>query len=414
MAERVVDVLIIGAGVAGAACAKELRDSGFTGSIELLGRELDAPYERPPGTKDYLAGKSAREDSAYLPADWYERNDVQLRLRTSVMKLDTAAKTAAIQGGDVLTWGSCVVATGANVRRLQIEGTDLEGLHYIRALRNADTIRRELDQVERAATIGGSYIGCEVAATLTDLGKQVTVVMMEAQPMQRGFGEQVGAFLRGVLESHGVTVLGDQDVDRLEGDDERVEKLICKDGTTVDAQLVVLGVGAVADVMVAKNAGLELGPKGGVLTDEPLRTSAPDVYAIGDCSEFLSPLYDAHLRIEHHEVAIAQGKAVAKEILGVGAPFDFVPYFWSDLSDWLSLEYVGHTPAGWDQEIIRGSIDDAKFSVWYIKDDRLVAVLSIGRGEDLDDARRLISAGGKLAGDHEQLADLASELSSLS
>ena len=225
MAELSRDVLIIGAGVAGASTAKELRRIGYAGSILLLGRELDAPYERPPATKEYLAGKIERAEATWLSAEWCEEHDVELRLRTSVLKVDTAAKVAKLQGGDEVSYEHVVFATGANVRRLNIEGNDLEGLHYIRALRNADSIRGELAQVEQAATIGGSYIGCEVAATLATHGKQVTVVMQEDHPMQIGFGEQAAKYVRSVLEANGVTVLGGKQVEGLRGDDERVEQL---------------------------------------------------------------------------------------------------------------------------------------------------------------------------------------------
>jgi NADPH-dependent 2,4-dienoyl-CoA reductase/sulfur reductase-like enzyme len=413
MADLQRDVLIIGAGVAGASVAKELRHLGFAGSILLLGRELDAPYERPPATKDYLAGKSSREDATWMSAAWCEEHDVELRLRTSVLKVDTAAKLAKLQGGDEVTYKHVVFATGANVRRLRIDGTDLEGLHYVRALRNADTIRAELEQVTTAACIGGSYIGCEVAATLTDLGKQVTVLMQEGQPMQTGFGETAGAYVRGVLEAHGVTVLGHQEVARLEGDDERVERVVTSDGTAVDAQLVVLGVGAVPDVMTAKGAGLDLGEKGGIVTDTHLRASAPGVWAAGDCAEFDSVLFGHHLRIEHQDVAIEQGRTVARNIAGKDEPFSFVPYFWSDLSDWLSLQYVGHAHGGWDDELIRGSVEDGAFSVWYLKGDTLVAALSIGRNEDLIEARRLIAE--RASGDALRAAvpDVSAELAAL-
>ncbi|MBJ7472809.1 MAG: oxidoreductase [Solirubrobacteraceae bacterium] len=413
MADLQTGVLIIGAGVAGASCAKELRKVGYSGSILLLGRELDAPYERPPATKEYLAGKMPREDATWLSEAWCEENDVELRLRTSVLKLDTAEKTAKLQGGDVVSYDHAVVATGANVRRLRIDGTDLEGLHYIRALRNADTIRAELEQVEQAATIGGSYIGCEVAATLTAHGKSVTVIMQEDHPMQVGFGETAGKYVRSVLEANGVTVLGGKEVEKLEGDDERVEKVFCTDGTAVDAQLVVLGVGAVPDVMTAKGAGLELGERGGVLVDAQLRTAADSVWAAGDCAEFESVLFGGYRRIEHQDVAIEQGKTVARNINGAGEDFTFVPYFWSDLSDWLSLEYVGNASTGWDEEIIRGSVDEGAFSVWYVKDGVLVAALSIGRGEDLMDARRLIAVKSTVDSLREAIADASVDLAAL-
>lgn len=413
MAELERDVLIIGAGVAGASTAKELRRLGYAGSILLLGRELDAPYERPPATKDYLAGKIAREEATWLSADWCAEHDVELRLRTSVLKLDTEAQVAKLQGGDEVKYGHVVLATGANVRRLRIDGTDLEGLHYIRALRNADTIREEVDQAEAAATIGGSYIGCEVAATLTGLGLSVTVIMQEDHPMQNGFGEAAAKHVRSVLESKGVTVLGGKDVERLEGDDERVERVICSDGTVVPAQLVVLGVGAVPDVMLAKSSGFTIGERGGIVCDAHLRASAPNAFAAGDCAEFESLMFGGHLRIEHQDVAIEQGKTVARNIAGQVEPFEFVPYFWSDLSDWLGLQYVGNASRGWDEELIRGSVDEGAFSVWYLKDGTLVAALSIGRDEDLMDARRLIA--GKASADAVRggITDLATDLATL-
>lgn len=410
MAELQVDVLIVGAGVAGAACAKELRSLGFPGSILLLGRELDAPYERPPATKEYLAGKIERAEATWLSADWCAEHDVELRLRTSVMKLDTEQRVAQLQGGDTVTYGHCVIATGANVRRLRLDGSDLEGLHYIRALRNADSIRKDVENTTAAATIGGSYIGCEVAATLTGLGLPVTIVMLEDHPMQVGFGEKTGRYVRGVLEANGVTVLGGKQVERLEGDDERVERIICSDGTVVNANLIVLGVGAVPDVMLAKAAGLTLGERGGVLCDAQLRSSAENVWAAGDCCEFESVMFGGHLRIEHQDVAIEQGRAVARGITGTEAPFDFVPYFWSDLSDWLGLQYVGNSARGWDEELVRGSIDDGAFSVWYIKDGTLVAALSIARDEDLMHARRLIAGHAQVETLRGPLADLTADL----
>lgn len=413
MADLQTGVLIIGAGVAGASTAKELRKVGYTGSILLLGRELDAPYERPPATKEYLAGKIAREDATWLSEEWCSENDVELRLRTSVLKLDTAEKTANLQGGDIVSFEHVVLATGANVRRLRIDGTDLEGLHYIRALRNADTIRAELEQVQQAATIGGSYIGCEVAATLATHGKSVTVIMQEDHPMQVGFGETAGKHVRSVLEAGGVTVLGGKEVEKLEGDDERVEKVVTTDGTVVDAQLVVLGVGAVPDVMTAKGAGLELGERGGILVDAKLQTAVPNVWAAGDCAEFESVLFGGHRRIEHQDVAIEQGRTVARNINGAGEDFTFVPYFWSDLSDWLSLEYVGNAATGWDEELYRGDVASGEFSVWYVKDCVLVAALSFGRGEDLPHARRLIATKAGVDAIRDAVGDLSADLGDL-
>lgn len=413
MSQPDYDVLIIGAGVAGASTAKELRALGYEGSILLIGRELDAPYERPPATKQYLAGTITREDATWLSAEWCDAHGVELRLRTSVLKLDTEAQIAKLQGGPEVSYGHVVLATGANVRRLPLDGSDLEGLHYVRALRNSDSIRKDLEVAQRAATIGGSYIGCEVAATLTTLGTPTTVVMQEPHPMQNGFGEQVGRFVRGVLESHGVTVVGGVEVERLSGEDERVAQIHCTDGTAIDAELIVLGVGAVPDVMLAKGSGFALGERGGILVDEQLRASAPNSFAAGDCAEFASVMFGGHLRIEHQDVAIEQGRTVARNITGAREPFAAVPYFWTDLSDWLTLQYVGSAARGWDTEVVRGSIDDGAFSVWYFDDGVLVAALSAGRGEDLIDARRLIAARTAQSVLESALTDLSVELATL-
>ncbi len=387
MPDSGVDVLIVGAGAAGAACAEALRERGFGGSVVLAGRDVDPPYERPYCSKDYLRGAVERAET-YLPLP----DGLDLRIRTSVMKLDTAARTAKLSSGEELTFGQAVLATGANVRRLRVDGGQLEGIHYLRTLGNSDAIRAEAAKGADVVLIGGSYIACEVAASLTELGCRCTLVMQEELPLSLGFGRTAGEFFAGVLREHGVEVVGGDALERFEGDGERVRRVVTESGREVPADVVVMGCGAVPDVMLARAAGLELGETGGIACSSSLETSAEGVWAAGDACEYDSVVHRRRLRIEHWEVARAQGAAVGAAIAGDRRPFDEVPYFWSDLADWCTLEYVGPA-AEWDREVVRGSVDDGEFTIFYLSSDQVVAALTVGRSDDLDRARELMTSG---------------------
>ena len=388
-------VLLIGGGIASANAAAELREQGFQGSILLVTREMDAPYHRPPLTKGYLQGREDRPSTLIQTADWYAEHDVQVRTRTPVMDLDTEAKTAKL-GREQVGFGKALVATGAGIRRLQADGGMRDGIHYIRALGNADKLRNELDAAERVVVVGGSYIATEVAASMVLLGKPVTLVMQETLPLERGFGPVVGQFAHDLLTSHGIEVLAEADVAQFEGegdDDARVTAVVTADGRRAEADLVVVGVGANPDVMLARKAKLALGETGGVMCDATLRTSAESVWAAGDICEYDSLVHGRRLRIEHEEVAAAQGRHAARAMLGSDEPYREIPYFWSDLADWATLEYVGGGGA-WDEEIVRGDPASGPFSVFYAQDGRVVGALTVGRAEDLDVARELIASGG--------------------
>jgi 3-phenylpropionate/trans-cinnamate dioxygenase ferredoxin reductase component len=392
--EPAYDILLVGGGIASASAAAELRERGFEGSILLATRELDPPYHRPPITKGYLQGREDRESTLIHPQDWYAEHDVEVRTRAGVMDIDLEARTAKI-GREIVGFGKALVATGAGVRRLQAEGGQRDGIHYLRALPNADKLHGALDGAERVVVVGGSYIATEVAASLTVLGKACTVVMQETLPMERHFGPVAGQFVHDVLTSHGIEIVAGADVSAFDGngEDGPVTAVVCADGRRVEADLVVVGVGATPDVMLAKKAGLELGESGGVKCDRQLRTSAEGIYAAGDMCEFDSVRHGRRLRIEHEEVAAAQGRHVARAMLGSDEPFADVPYFWSDLADWATLEYVGTASAGWDEEIVHGDPADGAFSVWYLQDDTLVAALAVGRTDDVEHAAALIVAG---------------------
>jgi 3-phenylpropionate/trans-cinnamate dioxygenase ferredoxin reductase component len=305
-----------------------------------------------------------------------------------VLELDPAQRTAKLSSKEVVGFDRALVATGAMVRRLSVDGAQLEGVHYLRALGNADTIRTDVEGAERVVCVGGSYIASEVAASLTELGHRVTMVMLENDPLDRSFGPTAGRFFRRVLEEHGIEVIGGEEVERFEGD-ERVERVVMRSGRALDAQAVICGVGAMPDVMLARKAGLALGELGGVLCDTRLRTSADSVFAAGDMCEYDSVVHGRVVRIEHEEAAAAQGRTAARNMLGADAAHDEVPYFFSDLSDWASMEYVGPALA-WDDEELEGSVDDRAFAVWYREGGAVRAMLSVGGFGDLDRARSLI------------------------
>ncbi|MCW3033817.1 MAG: FAD-dependent pyridine nucleotide-disulfide oxidoreductase [Solirubrobacterales bacterium] len=285
------------------------------------------------------------------------------------------------------------------MRRLNVEGCHLEQIHYLRTLGNADAIRDGVADAERVVLIGGSYIGCEVAASLTMLGKQCTIVMQEDVVLERGFGQQAGRFFHSLLEEHGVTIHGGDELERFEGE-ERVARVITRGGLSLEADAVVVGAGVTPDVALASKAGLEIGERGGVRCNSRLETAVPGIFAAGDICEYDSPVHGGRpVRIEHWDVAFNHGKTVALNMLGRDVPHTTVPYFFSDLGDWGGLEYVG--PAyGWDEEILRGSQAEGSFTTFYLEDGAVKAALTVGRSEDLDHARRLISSGERLTDAH--------------
>jgi 3-phenylpropionate/trans-cinnamate dioxygenase ferredoxin reductase subunit len=413
MADRHVAHLLIGGGLASGACARWLREGGAEGEILLVGREPDPPYDRPPLSKEYLRGDAAREDAYYRPLAWYEEQRIELLQRTSVMKLDTEAREATLSTREVVAFDTALVATGANVRRLNVDGAHLEGINYLRAIGNADAIREEAAG-RRVVLIGGSYIGCEVAASLTQLGSRCTIVMPEEVTLSRTFGERAGRFFQARLEQHGIRVIGGESLERFESDGERVQRVVTGGGQVLEADAVVIGAGVLPDVMLARSAGLALDQElGGIACDERLRTSARGIWAAGDVAAYDSVVHQRRIRVEHWDVALQQGKTVARSMLGEDVVHDVVPYFFSDLADWASLEYVGPA-ARWDREVVRGSFESGEFSVWYVDGGRVAGVLSVGRSQDLDHGRRLIAAREALdEASLARLGDAASDLAQI-
>lgn len=409
MSARKVDYLLIGGGLAAANCARWLREQGADGDVLLVGREPDAPYNRPECSKGYLRGEESREEPLFRPAGWWEEQRVELLTRTSVTGLDPQARTAKLSTKDEVQFDKALLATGANVRRLNVGGCELEQIHYLRTLGNADAIREGVADAEHVVLIGGSYIGCEVAASLSMMGKRCTIVMQEQATLERGFGQPAGRFFQRLLEDHGVQVHGEHELERFEGDG-RVAKVVTRSGLEIDTEAVVVGAGVTPDIQLAQKAGLEIGERGGVRCSSRLESSVGGVFAAGDICEYDSPIHGGPIRIEHWDVAFNHGKTAALNMLGGDVPHEVVPYFYSVFADWGELEYVG--PAyEWDEEVLRGSLDDGKFTTWYLKGGVVKAALTFGRSDDLDAARRLLKAKTVLTPEQRvALGDLDSDL----
>jgi len=409
MADRHVEYALIGGGLAAGNCARWLRESGADGSILLIGREPDLPYNRPPCSKGYLQNKESRAETLFRPPEWYEEQNIEALTRVSARSLDISGRTVALTNGLEVSFDKALIATGAGVRRVSVPGAELEGIHYLRTLGNSDAIRADAAG-KRVVLIGGSYIATEVAASLTELGSACSLVMLEPVALSRGFGEQAGRYFQERLEEHEIEVFGDDELERFDGAGGRVTGVVTKRGRRIDADVVVLGVGAVPDVRLSRTAGLEIGEMGGVKVNSRLETSVPGIFAAGDIAEYDSVVHGGRPhRIEHLDVAFSQGKTAALNMLGKDQPHDVVPYFFSDLSDWASLEYVG--PAGeWDQEVVRGSIDDGEFTIFYLQDGRVAAALTVGRSDDLEHAGRLLSTGAGVQDRVHELGDVSSDL----
>jgi 3-phenylpropionate/trans-cinnamate dioxygenase ferredoxin reductase subunit len=362
--------------MAAANCARWLREEGADGSILLVGREFDPPYNRPPLSKGYLQGKESREDVLFRPDEWWGEQDIELIMRTSAMKLDPGERVVTLSTKDEVEFGTALVATGANVRRVRVDGCDLEGIHYLRAFGNSDAIRADAAGAERAVLIGGSYIGCEVAASLTAAhGVSCAIVMQEDVVLSRQFGSEIGRFFQDVLEEHGVEVHGEDELERFEGSDGRVRKVVTKAGLELDCDMVVVGVGVMPDVTLARSAGLELGESGGVKCSAGLESSAPGIYAAGDMCEYESTIHGSRLRLEHWDVALNHGKTAAL--------------------------------------VVRGSLEDGNFTAFFVHEEEghVVSALTVGRSDDLEHARRFITErtkpeAGELADEHSDLSEL--------
>lgn len=363
-------VVIVGAGAAGDMAAETLRAEGYSGPITLITAEADAPYDRPNLSKDYLAGKAPEEWMPLRSDDYHKDRRIDLLSGHRVTALDSAKRQVTLDDGRQIVGGAILLATGADPVRLDMPGADLPHVHYLRSLADSRRIIASTKDVKRAVVVGASFIGLEVAASLATRGIEVHVVAPEAIPMARVLGEELGAFVRALHESHGVQFHLSQTVTAIEG-----ASVTLKDGSNVAAELVVMGVGVRASLKLAEEAGLEVNR--GVVVNEFLETSAPGIWAAGDIARWPDPHTGANTRVEHWVVAQLQGQAAARNILGRQQAFDAVPFFWSQHYD-VPINYVGHAEE-WDRIDVSGSIENRDCLVAFRKQGKTLALASIYR-----------------------------------
>jgi 3-phenylpropionate/trans-cinnamate dioxygenase ferredoxin reductase subunit len=365
-------MVIIGDGLAGGNAAATLREEGFPGPVVLISREPGIPFGRPPLSKTYL--RSEEDLSAWYvrPADWYADHDVELR-SGAVAAIEPTAHTITLDSGEELGYQKVLVATGGRNRRLEIPGADLSGVHYLRTVAECDAIKREARPGRRAVIVGMGFIGCEVAASLTQLGVQVTAVFPGRIPLARVLGGQVGALIGAAHRANGVELLPGEEVAAFEGN-ESLEAAVTATGHRIPCDFAVAGIGIHPDI-----PAVPVAQDNGILADELCRASEPDVYVAGDVANQLHPLF-GRVRVEHYNNAEKQGAAAARSMLGATDPYDYLYTFWSDQYEH-KIEYVGHV-ARWDDFVVRGSVTERKLIGFYLVDGVVRAAVGLDRGGD--------------------------------
>jgi 3-phenylpropionate/trans-cinnamate dioxygenase ferredoxin reductase component len=401
--------VIVGAGLAGAKAAEALRSKGFGGRIVLIGEEAELPYERPPLSKDYLRGESPREKARVHPDDFYAANDIELRTSTAVERIDPAEGEVTLSTGERLGYDRLLLATGAEPRRLSVAGSDLDGVHYLRDLSDADRIADRLNAGGRVVVIGGGWIGSEVAASARQKGLEVTVVERGRVPLERVLGRELGDFYAQVHGDHGVQRVTDASLGGFEGSS-RVERVRLADGRALETDFVVVGVGVAPRTELAEHAGIAVDD--GILVDERLETSIPGVFAVGDVANAYHPFYGRRLRVEHWANALNQPATAAKAMLGKPASYKRLPYFFSDQYD-VGMEYSGYATS-WDEVVFRGDPAEREFIAFWLERGRVVAGMNVnvwdvtGPIQELIRSRRPVDATDLRDADIalEELADM--------
>lgn len=401
------DIVIVGAGHAGAACAIALRQAKFDGSIQVIGDEPDLPYERPPLSKEYLAGEKTFDRLLIRPASFWAERAVNFGLGSRVIAVDPAARTVTTADGERMGYGSLVWAAGGSPRRLACGGSELGGVHSVRTRADIDAIMAMLPEVRRVAIVGGGYIGLEAAAVLAKLGKQVVLLEALDRVLARVAGPELSQFFEAEHRAHGVDVRLGVTVERLAGEG-KVTGVELAGGETVPADLVIVGIGIVPEVAPLLAAGAEGG--NGVAVDGQCRTSLPDIYAIGDCALHANRFAGgAAIRLESVQNASDQAGIAARAILGGSDTYAAVPWFWSNQYD-LKLQTVGLSH-GHDQAILRGDPATRQFAVAYLKGGRLIALDCVNAVRDYVQGRKLVEEGA--GPDPARLADPAVPLKEL-
>ena len=397
-----VNFVIVGAGLAGATAAKTLRDEGFEGRVHLIGAEAHHPYIRPPLSKDFLAGAAERDSVFVEPPEWYREHEIDLLLGTQVTELDPAGQRVVLDSGASIDYDAALLATGSSPRRLDIPGADLAGVHLLRTLDDSEALKAVLAEGgRRLVLVGSGWIGMEVAATARTLGNEVTVLERDPIPLANALGDELGTMFAELHASHGVDLRPSVVVDSIAGEHGRVSGVRLDDGDVIEADLVLIGVGAIPNVDLARSAGAAVGS--GVLTDAALRTDLPNVYAAGDIADAYHPIAGMRLRSEHWANALHGGAAAARSMLGRSVSYDDIPYFYTDQYD-LGMEYSGFGPLARDADIVyRGDRERREFISFWVAEGRVVAGMNVNVWDVNEAVQGIIRRGNRV--DPRRLAD---------
>lgn len=387
------DVVIVGAGHAGAQCAIALRQNGFTGTVVVIGREPEYPYERPPLSKEYFAREKTFDRLYIRPPTFWAEKEIHFELGVEVTKVDPSAHQVTLSNGNKLDYGKLVWAAGGDPRRLSCTGAELAGVHAVRTRQDCDTLMAEVDDgTNQIVVIGGGYIGLEAAAVLNKMGCKVTLLEALPRVLARVAGEELSAFYEKEHRDHGVDLRTDVKVDCIIGDGHKVTGVLLADGEELPAQAVIVGIGivpAVGPLILAGASGAN-----GVDVDEFCRTSLPDVYAVGDCAAFACDFAGGTvMRVESVQNANDMATCVAKAICGDEKPYKAFPWFWSNQYD-LRLQTAGIN-AGYDRSVVRGNPEDRAFTVVYLREGKVLALDCVNTVKDYVQGRKLVEAGAK-------------------
>jgi 3-phenylpropionate/trans-cinnamate dioxygenase ferredoxin reductase component len=382
--------IIVGGGLAGALAAETLREEGFDGRITLLGEEPHRPYERPPLSKDYLQGKADRDTIFAHPEPWYADHAVELRLGTAVTSLDPALRTVTTASGVQLGYDKLLLTTGSTPRRLSAPGADLDGVRYLRSVDDSERIKTGFANAHRVAIIGAGWIGLETAAAARNAGLDVTLLERSQLPLLHVLGPETAPIFADLHRDHGVDLRSQVAVAELSGTNGAVTAVILSNGSRIDADMVLVGVGITPNTQLAAQAGLKI--DNGIIVDEHLRTSDVNIFAAGDVANAYNPRLGRHIRVEHWANARRQGATAGKAMLGQDAVDARPSYFFTDQYD-LSMEYTGDIgPSGYDQVIFRRYSDPRQLIVFWLSEQRVQAGMNINIWDVADDIERLIES----------------------
>jgi 3-phenylpropionate/trans-cinnamate dioxygenase ferredoxin reductase component len=402
--------VIVGGGLAGAKAAEALRDNDFDGEVVLFATERHVPYERPPLSKEYLAGKKKLDEFTPHPADWYRDHHVDLRLGTPVTAVHAHGHLVGLADETTLHYDKLLLATGSAPRRPPIPGADADRVHYLRTIDDSDALNAALTKGSTVAIVGGGWIGLEVAADARQRGTNVAVVEAAELPLLGALGREAAEVFAKLHRDHGVDLRLGVTVEEITTADGAASGLRLGDGSTIDADAVLVAVGAAPNTDLALAAGLTMGPDGGVLVDASLRTSDPDIFAVGDIASAQHPLFGTRIRTEHWANALKQPAVAVAGMLGNPTEYTELPYFFTDQYD-LGMEYVGYAPE-YDRVVFRGDTDAREFvAFWLDGDNRVLAGMNVNVWDVLDDVKSLIRS--QSAVDPDKLADPQQPLGSL-